>query len=261
MTDLKPVCGNGVDNLLVIFSGGASSGKAIHERYENVKLALTDNQEASAIAYWKGEGIRTLVNDFNKFYEEANQPDKKNMETRWHFDKRSIRKVAGYMGYRRQSDPNFRVDSVVASGYKVTKVWLNRFLNSMLNMHPGNLAVRDENGRRVLTGDKAVEKAARLGFKETRSTVHIMNEWPDQGPVLVYSRPKPFIGLTDEIISNEKALEKFCRDHQEEQKTECDIPAFLYAIDLLMAYKVETDGEIVYIDGKSYPNGVEVGEI
>jgi len=261
MSELETVCGFDIQNVLVLFSGGASSAKAIHEKYENVGLVLTDNPNASARHYWQERGIPVITNDIKKFYEDEKQPDPRNMETRKRFDELSVRYVDAFLG----NDNNnvSEIDAVVASGYmwKTTDVWLNTFQNRMLNVHPADLSIKDANGKRKYTGDKAVLKALKAGEKETRSTIHLMSGLPDQGPILVRSKPLPVAGLTDEIRADEKILKGFADAHQGVMKDKCDIPAFLYAFNLLEYNEIKTDGKIIYVDGEPYPDGVEVDEL
>ncbi len=260
---LEIVGGDEMNSMVVLFSGGASSAKAIQEKYGNVSLAITNNPTAGAINYWYDGGVPVVINDFEKFYRNAKQDDLRNMETRKLFDELSVRYADAFEKKQKRHDEYFKLDAVIASGYmkKVTDMWLKRFPNAMLNVHPADLSAKDDQNRRKYTGDSAVIKALKAGETETRSTIHIMNGLPDQGPILVRSKPLNVEGLTDEIRGDKKKLKDFAGAHQSRMKDECDIPAFLYAVELLKKYRIVTDGSVIYIDGLAYPDGVEVGEI
>jgi len=245
--------------IVAFFSGGGSSFKAVHENSMkvfsygketenygairaftdtpncyNVVAAFTDTPSCKAAHYALDNNIPLITHDIRKFYKKRGRP-LKDMDVRAEFDAwtvESVDELAEKYG--------FQPDVVMLSGYMrlVTKPLLERWPNRIFNVHPADLTVLNDDGRRKYTGDNAVYDAIKAGEKSTRSTIHIVNELADQGPIVVQSDPLPVQGLTDEIRSDDKLLREFSAQHQERMKNECDIPAFLKAMMLVSTGRI-----------------------
>ncbi|QQG40015.1 MAG: hypothetical protein HYS81_01220 [Candidatus Aenigmatarchaeota archaeon] len=244
--------------IVAFFSGGASSAKAIHERWP-LKAGYTDNSKAGALGWFESHEIPVIVNDMEKFYANSDQPNLKDMDTRRLFDRAGTLLLDDLMEVER-----FKTDIIIASGYmkKLTAPVIKRF--PVFNVHPADLASTDEHGSRKYTGDRAVLKALRAGENETRSTIHLMSEEPDQGPILVRSKALPVEGMTEEIFNHESSLEAFAAAHQEKMKRLCDVPAFVKAVELISEGHVSLDYDKqqrarLWIDNHWNRNGYAMG--
>jgi len=167
-------------------------------------------------------------------------------------------------------DSKFDIDFIFLAGYMriVGEPLLNAYPDKMINVHPGRLATLDQSGRRIYTGDDAVMKAIVNREKETYSTVHLVTGELDGGEIIVTSGPCPVTpGLGIDYLVNLStvknlkdldsaigyikdsypgdselsyaALERFCDQHQDKQKKECDWPAFTKAAELIAAGRVD----------------------
>lgn len=199
---------DGKMRIMVLFSGGASAVPFMvgGEGYEVVG-AISSDKNASGIKRFEKLGISVEVADIRDFYGSKPITD---MKVREAYDEKLISIIEGR---------KWKPDIIACSGYMyiLTKKFLRRF--RVLNVHPADLTIR-EGGRRKYTGAHAVEDQMRAGEKVTRSTVHMMDEEPDHGPVLVVSD-----GLRVENRSP--------KAQQDLMKEKCDGPAYREALGML----------------------------
>ncbi|MEM0359581.1 MAG: formyltransferase family protein [Candidatus Hadarchaeales archaeon] len=204
--------------VLVLFSGGASALPFMvgGEGYEVIG-GISSNKKAPGIAKFQTFGIPVEVVDIYDFY--AGRPIR-DMKVREEYEKELLSVIE-----RRGWEP----DIVACSGYMyiLTPLFLSRFPYRVLNVHPADLSI-EEGGRRKYTGLGAVRAQLEAGEKVTRSTVHIMIEEADQGPILVISPPLPVEGRSPE-------------EQQELMKVKCDGPAYREALRLLSQGKFALD--------------------
>ncbi len=83
----------------------------------------------------------------------------------------------------------YRVDIVVTDAYLylLTSTMLRRFQRRIINVHHGDLTLRDAVGRPRLPGLRAVRDAILEGELETRATVHLVSRDVDAGPPFLRS--------------------------------------------------------------------------
>lgn len=126
-------------------------------------------------------GVPVETIDLHEFYAERDAP-LGDMAVRREFDER----VGAALAAR---DP----DLVVLSGYLhvVTGPVLDRFFPRIVNIHHGDLTVRDESGAPIYAGLDAVEDAVLAGEASTHETTHLVTEAVDRGPIVARSRPFP----------------------------------------------------------------------
>jgi phosphoribosylglycinamide formyltransferase-1 len=133
-------------------------------------------------------------------------------------------------------------DIIACSGYMyiLTKKFLERFPNRVLNVHPADLSIM-EGGRRKYTGSHAVEDQIKAGEKVTRSTIHIMDEKADHGPILLISGGLP--------VENRSPKEQ-----QELMKGKCDGPAYREALNMLSKgmFAIDHDKNIYVKEGDKW---------
>jgi folate-dependent phosphoribosylglycinamide formyltransferase PurN len=208
--------------VVVLFSGGASALQYLWEndphwgeKYEVVG-ALTDREDAPGIALAQRANIPVEILSFREFLKErgASFRDPKAREA---YFAEVLKRIEKW-------DP----DVLMLSGFMliVTDPLLSAYRLRILNVHPADLTVVDERGRRKYVGLNVVRKALEAGEKFTRSTVHLVTEEVDGGPILTLSEPlevKP--GISPE-------------EHQERMKWACDGPAYQKALELLAEGRV-----------------------
>ncbi len=126
------------------------------------------------------------------------------------------------------------VDLLFLAGYKrmVTPVLLNVYPRRILNVHPADLSDRK------YIGLSAVADALKAGEKRTRSSVIVVNEAMDGGPVIVSG---PWLDVALGVKPGE---------HQEKQKAASDWPATVMAVRLFAQGRVVVDETGVSIDGQ-----------
>jgi len=122
----------------------------------------------------------------------------------------------------------------------------------VLNVHPADLRIKDE-GERVYTGFDAVRDAGLAGENETRSSVHLVTEEVDDGPILVVSPPfRVERGMVETLRErDEDALDDYIGAHQEWMKWCGDGPALAKALGLAAEGRIDLEtGEV---DGEDAP--------
>ncbi|MEM2878076.1 MAG: formyltransferase family protein [Candidatus Hadarchaeales archaeon] len=211
--------------IVVLFSGGASAVPfMVGEKNYEVVGAISSNKNASGIKKLQEMGIPVKVLDIKDFYGSRPISD---MLVREEYDGRLVSMIR---------EMGWKPDIIACSGYMyvLTRRFLSEFPNRVLNVHPADLSIT-RNGRRVYTGMNVVKDQIEAGERFTRSTVHIMNESPDQGPIIVVSDPLPVEGRRPE-------------EQQALMKEKCDGPAYRKALELISSGMVGfDDNNNVYI--------------
>lgn len=213
--------------VVVFFSGGASSLKYLLEhdadlrkRYEIVG-AFTDTKDASGIALVRQAGIELECLDIRDWCR-AHNKKLTDLEARKEYFAEVGRLIK-----------RFQPDIIMLSGFMrlVTEPLLSEYKHRILNVHPADLTILDEQGRRKYTGMDAVAKAIQVGEKSTRSTIHLVTAEVDAGPVVVLSDPLPI----------EPGVEP--KAHQERMKWACDGPAYAKALKLIAEGRAWVDSQ------------------
>jgi phosphoribosylglycinamide formyltransferase-1 len=214
--------------IVVLFSGGASAVPFMigGEGYEVVG-AISTSKSAPGVEKLRRMGIPVEVVDIRDFY--AGKPIK-DMKIREAYDEKLLSVI---------DEKKWEPDVIACSGYMyiLTRKFLDRFRNRVLNVHPADLSIV-EGGRRKYTGSRAVEDQIRAGEKVTRSTIHIMDEMPDHGPILLISEGLP--------VENRSPKEQ-----QELMKERCDGPAYREALRMLSMgmFAIDQDKNIYVREG------------
>lgn len=211
----------------VLFSGGASSLKYLLENDPNLGVkydfvvALTDNPDAPGIELAQRAGIPVEIVDFKAFLKERG------------IERRDLVARRDYFAQVLERLRPWRPDILMLSGFMliVTEPLLSAYKNKILNVHPADLTVLDEEGRRKYVGMDAVAKAIAAGERATRSTIHLVTEEVDGGPIVVLSDPLEVPpGVSPE-------------EHQERMKWACDGPAYQKALELIAEGRAWVDPE------------------
>ena len=229
--------------VFVFFSGGASGFRYLADddplygdAYEVVG-GFTDSPDAPGVDALRDRGVPVESTDIEDFYDERDAPTT-DIDVREEFDARTLELVEPY-------EP----DLILLSGYMriLTSPVVSSF--PVINVHPADLRVEDD-GERVYTGFDPVRDAVIAGEDETRSSVHLVTEDVDDGPLLVVSRPFPVERDMVETLRerDEEALNGYLEAHQEWMKWKGDGPALAKALELAAEGRVdlrtgEVDGE------------------
>jgi folate-dependent phosphoribosylglycinamide formyltransferase PurN len=218
-------------SIVALFSGGASAVPFMVGGSGYVVVgAISTNKNASGITKLEKLGIPVEVMDIHDFY--GNKP-LTDMKTREAYDEKLVSTI---------NQKKWEPDIIACSGYMyiLTKKFLNRFSNRILNVHPADLSIM-EMGRRKYTGSHAVEDQIKASEKVTRSTIHIMDEKADHGPILFISDGLP--------VENRSPKEQ-----QELMKEKCDGPAYRETLNMLSKgmFAIDPDKNIYVKNGSMW---------
>ena len=95
------------------------------------------------------------------------------------------------------------IDAVLLLGYLhvLTDPMLSAFPQRIFNIHDSDLTIRRADGERKYVGLRSTRDAILAGERETRSTLHIVTEKLDGGPVLALSRAYPVAPFVHEAAA------------------------------------------------------------
>lgn len=155
--------------IAIFISGTGSNMVAIAKAIDDgkldaeIKTVLSSNSHAKGIEKVRELGLPVYICES----EEYDEPEKLEERIAKHLHK-------------------LDVEYIVMAGYmrKITKVLLQEFPNSVINLHPALLP--------KYPGAHAIKDAYDAGEKETGITIHIANEEYDEGPIL-YQKRVPII--------------------------------------------------------------------
>ncbi len=164
------------------------------------------------------------------------------------------------LGARREYDriartlvESFNVDVVALGGYMSVTT-----LDRCVNVHPADLSLLDEEGRRRFTGDDAVLDAISAGRNELRAGTLWTDRGVDTGPLLMVSRPLNVeLPVPLERLKEDPALLRKTADiHQDRLKKVGDWEIFPLTILMIAQGRFGLDEQgTVYVDGKEAPQG------
>ena len=80
--------------------------------------------------------------------------------------------------------------------YVLTEPFLSRFPGRIFNIHDSDLRITDARGERKYTGLHSTRDAMRAGERETRATLHVVDEKLDGGRIVKVSDPYTVNGLS-----------------------------------------------------------------
>ncbi|MFA5259300.1 MAG: formyltransferase family protein [Candidatus Pacearchaeota archaeon] len=171
-------------NLRKIIEHELHLNQEVGHSYFHVAVIFSDNSESNAVKIGNDYDIPVLIRDKKAFYKKRGKP-LKDMQVRAEFDALTVRTlstyecpVAAYAGYMSIASP----------------ILVNTFLG--VNVHPADLSITDESGKRKYIGDHAVLDALVAKEKELRSSTHLITNQVDGGPVLMISAP---VNVTHDI--------------------------------------------------------------
>ncbi|MFX0141494.1 MAG: phosphoribosylglycinamide formyltransferase [Candidatus Hodarchaeota archaeon] len=219
--------------------------------YEVVMLFSdrTDFKKCKISEISKRYNILFEANDIREFYQKRGYKDRRNMEIRKQYDQITLEHLKKY-----------DIDCVALCGYMsiVTNVIFDRF--PTINVHPADLSILNEKGKRKYTGEHAVRDAIYAGEKHLRSSTHLATAEVDGGPLLVISTPlvvNLHPNLTLESLKEEEnagLLNEIADSHQEKLKKIGDWVIFPKTLELMAQGLIEKDEQNkIYISGSPAP--------
>ena len=150
----------------------------------------------------------------------------------------------------------FEVDVIALGGYMSFTT-----LDRCVNVHPADLSLVDETGRRRFVGDDAVYDAIAAGQAELRSSTIWTDQGVDSGPLLMISRPVA-VNLPaplDELKADPDRLRRLADRRQEELKEMGDWEIFPQTMDLIAKGRFAFDEKgRLYVDGQPAPTGLRL---
>ncbi|MDP2926163.1 MAG: formyltransferase family protein [Nanoarchaeota archaeon] len=212
----------------------------------HVSVIFSDRFDSKAPEIGRDYDIPVITRDIRGFYKKRNAP-LKSMGVRMRFDNETIEALDA-----------FSPDVLAFAGYMsiASPILLEHYLG--VNVHPANLSIVDESGKRKYTGDKAVYKALISGEKELRSSTHLVTNEVDGGHLLMVSRP---LTVTDpEQYARDHELAKRIAEHyQNVLKEKGDWVIFPKTLeDIALGRFARDENGNLYFDGEPIPSGVRL---
>lgn len=204
---------------VVVFGSGSGTTleallRAEQDLFE-IKALFTDRlcrfQEIGA-----SNDIPVIYHSFSQFFKKQGVTDPQDLTTRIHYDAENVRLILNQVE---------RVDLILLAGYMrlVYPPLLQHFKNKIINVHPADLTQLTADGKRRYVGANAVYDALCAGENRTRSSIILVDEGVDSGPLLLSG---PWVSYDEGYpVTLERA-----RLHQEKQKIHSDWPACIAAV-------------------------------
>jgi phosphoribosylglycinamide formyltransferase-1 len=192
----------------------------------------------------RSHNLPVIYHSFAKFIKDHKYNSPNDREARIQYDQLNLQMLLEI-----SKKNNFTIDLILLAGYMriVYEPLLSRFKNKIINIHPADLTKVDDQGRRIYVGANAVKDALLAGETKTRSSIIIVDEEIDTGPVLASGSWVPYeegFPITEEKIQR----------HQDKQKIHSDWPACITVIELISQGRFALDGlNNVYFDGVLQP--------
>ena len=194
-------------------------------------------------------GIQVLTRNIKAFYKERGKP-RRDLEVRAEFDRGTVNVLKP-----------FEVDVIAYAGYMsiATQILIDAFLG--VNVHPADLTILDNKGKRKYTGDHAVRDAILAGEKKLRSTTHIVEPRVDYGRILMVSRSVYVQNLPSGFPKNEDDRDYVSSRHQDRLKEIGDWVIFPRTLEFIAdgRYSQDKQGNL-YFDNRPIPNGLKLEE-
>lgn len=215
---------------VVVFGSGSGTNLEALLRHQKqnpsspftIKALFTDRQcRFQEIGH--REELPVIYHSFARFFKNQGSDNTQNPILRHHYDRETAAMLQA-CAYQNQ----FNIDLIVLAGYMrlLTPAILDLFPNKVINVHPGDLDKIDEHGQRPYVGAEAVYTALQRGEPRTRSSVIVVDNKIDAGPLLVLG---PWTEYSEGMpVTKEKA-----QRHQEKQKALSDWPALVAAVKLI----------------------------
>lgn len=201
--------------IVALFSGGASAVRYLLDKdprcgteYEFIH-AFTDDESASGIWSLCDHDLLCSSLDYRRWCK-AKQVAQKDLYARQGYFEEVVEHISEYSP-----------DVILLSGFMlvITQPFLS--YRNILNVHPSDLRIVNSDGSRKYTGANAVSDAINAGEESTCSTIHLVTDEVDGGPIITVSEPLYI-------------CESSPKEHQDFMKDLCDGPAYVEALRLII---------------------------
>jgi len=228
--------------------------KGLRKRLYEVVLIFTDNKDSRAGEISTEHGIPYICRDINDFYRSRGHRGKRDLSLRPEFDQATLKAIREY-----------RVDLIALAGYMsiVTEPLLNTYPGRIFNVHPADLSIMTEDGRRRFTGLHAVRDTILSGEKELRASTHIVRQKVDYGEIILISKPiqveVPSDITLDELKdpANASYLSRLTSEHQDRLKAAGDWVIYPKTLELFSEGRIKLTGRRdVLLNGRRFENGI-----
>ncbi len=217
-----------------------------------VEFLFSDSADSQIEQLALDYSLPYFIHDIKRFYTALGKP----------------RRIAGSEGWvlRRRYDEvaarlvqAFQIDIIALGGY----MSFLTLAQGGVNVHPGDLSVKNAKGQRLLVGDHAVRDAISQGRSELRSSTIWIDRGVDSGPLLLLSDPLP-VRLPcslDQIKADPKMLKLVADQHQHELKQKGDWLIFPLTIQLMAQQRLVIKDNMAWLDGRPYPDGITLDKM
>jgi len=253
---LKPLVNIKSGQLLkvgILMSGsGTNAEKIINFQKANpdcnfeISLIFSDNPKSRAKEIGEKNSIPYQIFGINEYYKAHPELKRFSLKDRAHYDKEVVKILKKY-----------NIDILAYAGYMniTTEPIISQFLG--INVHPADLSIKDDNGKRLLIGDQAVKDAIKQGFKEIASTTHLITLGVDEGPILMISKPLKVEIPEDKDIAAD--IDQISELNQGQLKELGDWIIFPQSITLIAQEKIEHDSKgNLYYEKRPIPDGIRL---
>ncbi len=248
-------------NVVAFMSGSGSNVEKVLEHQKRAEergippyrivAVFTDEPSSQKCNYKNIAGDYSLLplehGSIDDFYVKRGYPDKKSagreekLRLRKEFDEETLRLLRDFT-----KDYGVDIHCLMLGGYMsfLTSPVIDNYLT--VNVHPADLRIRTDDGRRKYTGDNAVRDEIAAGESEIRSTVHVAAEKVDYGPMLMVSGPLAVDhqGLSLEQLRNSpQKLEEVADYNQNRLKEAGDWVIFPKTLDYIAEGRFGQDRE------------------
>jgi folate-dependent phosphoribosylglycinamide formyltransferase PurN len=190
--------------------------------YEIVCVVTSEETFAEEVRVER-RGIPTLTHPIADFYAARGASLYRDVDTRAEYDAETVKRLEPYF-----------VDVILLDGYLylVTTPLLKAFPNRIINLHFADLTVRRADGGPRFPGIRAVGAAIAAGCRETRATVHLVNQEPDDGAPIVRSWPFPTLLVAGELMQPD-LFRAYVSAHQQSMMDAASGPLIAAALRLI----------------------------
>jgi folate-dependent phosphoribosylglycinamide formyltransferase PurN len=198
-----------------------------YRRTWDIVCCLTSEAAFAEEGLAAAHGVAIVRHPIRQFYTGRDpQARLSDQQLRAEYDRRTVALLAPYA-------PNV----ILLAGYLrlLTAPMLAAFAGRLLNVHHADLLLRDAGGGPRYPGLRAVRDAILAGEHETRSTLHLVTNNLDDGPVLLRSPAFPVPELVRSALARGERdlLRNAIRAHQEWMLREAFGPLMAEALDYL----------------------------
>jgi len=229
-------------NVVAFGSGTGSNLEALIEAQGDLYSikAIFCDRKCHCLDIGKHYGIPTIHFSFKKYFYEQGITDYTDLQTRFSYEQQTIALL---------SQLNIKIDLIFLAGYMrlIHKPLLDAFPNRILNIHPADLTILDENGHRKYVGVDGVSDALNAGESATRSSVFIVDQNIDTGQLLV-------LGPSVDYSEGYPVTEEKIKIHHEKQKICSDWVASVKALKLIAEGRIglNKNGNVVIDNNEGY---------